>query len=221
MAQHRTEVRLSALTEQVAGLAVAQQQTEARVSALTEQMAELAVAQKQTEAHMAALATAQQQTEARMGTLADDIGTLKGYNLEAQYRTKGQHYFRQIVRRPHVLTDDELGALIDDALEQGLLSTSEADELAAVDMVVRGRHPQDGHTLYLAVEVSWGVGHRDVAQATRRAALLGQIGMMAAPVVAGHWVTPEGIQLAQSAPVWQLTNGHTTPPTASAPSTGQ
>jgi hypothetical protein len=102
------------------------------------------------------------------------------------------------VRRAHVLSPDELTALLDDAIESGALSEAQAEDVALADMIVRGRHRNDGATVFLVVEVSWGVGPQDVERAIRRAALLAHTGPPALPVVAGTWVTPEAAGLART-----------------------
>jgi hypothetical protein len=145
-------------------------------------------------------------------TLTDDMGEVKGKILEADYRTKGPAYFGRLIRRPHVLTSDELVTLLEDAQEHGVLSDTEVQELYDADLVVRGRRAMDGTAVYLVVEVSWGVGPYDVERAARRAALLGRIGVAVIPVVAGERLTAEAGRLAQQHRVWQITAGHVIPP---------
>src|SRR4030095_384923 len=179
----RTELRRLVLTDEL--LALPEQ-----VGVLTEQMTMLTV-------QVTALARSVQ-------TLTDDVGDLKGRNLEADYRTKGPAYFGRLIRRPHVLTSDELVTLLEDAREHGVLSDVEVQELYDADLVVRGRHAVDGTQMYLVVEVSWGVGPYDVERAARRAALLGRIGVAVLPVVADERLTAEGGRLAQQHRVWQV-----------------
>ena len=211
-AQQRTELRLTALAE-------AQQRTEARLEALIDQVSALVAAQQRTDIQVAALASALQRTEAQVaaltraiGTLVDDVGELKGKNLEADYRAKGPAYFSRIVRRPHVLTADELTTLVEDTVERGMLSEADAQELYDADVIVRGKHRVDGTDLYLVVEVSWGVGPYDVERAARRAALFASTGVAAIPVVAGKRITAKAARLAHRTQVWQLTNGQALPP---------
>jgi hypothetical protein len=56
------------------------------------------------------------------------------------------------------------------------------------------------------------VGPYDVERAARRAALLGRVGVVVMPVVAGERLTAEAGRLAQQQRVWQLTAGHVIPP---------
>jgi hypothetical protein len=187
----RAELRRLVLTDEL--LALPEQ-----VGVLTEQMTALTV-------QVTALARSVQ-------TLTDDVGALKGRSLEADYRTKGPAYFGRLIRRPHVLTSDELVTLLEDARERGVFSDAEVQELYDADLVVRGRRAVDGTEVYLVVEVSWGVGQYDVERAARRAALLARIGAAVIPVVAGERLTAEAGRLAQQHRVWQLTAGHVIPP---------
>ena len=121
-------------------------------------------------------------------------------------------YISRLLRRVHALANDELVALLDAAVTQGQLSRDEADAVLQADVVVRGRHWEDGTEVYLVVEVSWGVGLHDVQRAVERASLLARLGTPALPVVAGFWVTPDAQEPARAMRVWQVTNGRVTPP---------
>ena len=187
----RAELRRLVLTDEL--LALPEQ-----VGVLTEQMTTLTI-------QVTSLARSVQ-------TLTDDVGDLKGRSLEADYRTKGPAYFGRLIRRPHVLTSDELVTMLEDAREHGVLSDVEVQELYDADLVVRGRRAVDGTAVYLVVGVSWGVGPYDVERAARRAALLAHIGVAVIPVVAGERLTAEAGRLAQQHQVWQITAGHVIPP---------
>jgi hypothetical protein len=187
----RAELRRLVLTDEL--LALPEQ-----VGVLTAQMTALTI-------QVTALAQSVQ-------TLTDDVGAFKGRSLEADYRTKGPAYFGRLIRRPHVLTSDELVTLLEDAREHGVFSDAETQELYDADLVVRGRRAVDGTEVYLVVEVSWGVGPYDVERAARRAALLARIGVAVIPVVAGERLTAEAGRLAQQHRVWQITTGHVIPP---------
>ena len=92
----RAELRRLVLTDELLALPE-------HVGVLTEQMTTLTV-------QATALVRSVQ-------TLTDDVGNLKGRSLEADYRTKGPSYFGRLIRRPHVLTSDELVTLLEDARE--------------------------------------------------------------------------------------------------------
>jgi len=218
-AQQRTEARVDTLADQIAALVAAQQRTEARVDTLADQIAALAAAQQRTEEEVRGLAQALRRTEGQvtlltqaMQTLTNDVGELKGKSLEADYWTKGPAYFSRVVRRPHVLTADELTTLVEDARDNRVLLEFEAQEIYEADVIVRGRRLEDGTAVYLLVEVSWGVGRHDVERATQRAALLARLGTPVVPVVAGKRITTAAARLAQRQQVWQLTNGRAVAP---------
>ena len=221
-----TERRFQELTAQVAELATAQKRTEEQVITLTAQMAtlttqvtELVEAQRRTDGQIAELIEAQKRTDGQIveltqvvRTLVDDVGELKGDALENRYRNRVFAYFGRLLRRAHVLSPDELTSLLEEAVDSGALSEAEADEVALVDLVVRGRRREDGTQVYLAVEVSWSVDLNDVERAIRRANLLAKIGTPTMPVVAGRRATDEAKQLARMEQVWQLTDGRAVPP---------
>jgi hypothetical protein len=129
----RADLRRLVLTDEL--LALPEQ-----VGVLTEQMTTLTI-------QVPALARSVQ-------TLMDDVDALKGRGLEADYRTKGPAYFGRLIRRPHVLTSDELVTLLEDAREHGAFSDAEVQVLYDAALVVRRRRAVDGTEMYLVVEVS-------------------------------------------------------------------
>lgn len=149
------------------------------------------------------------ESQLRMGS---DLERLKESDLERRYRERAHAYFSRLLRRIHVLSGDELGTLLEQAVLQGYLSEDEADEVMQADVIVRGRRREDDSEAYLVVEVSWGVGLSDVQRAAERAALLSRTGISALPVVAGFWITPEAQEPARAWHVWQVTDGQVTPP---------
>ena len=145
-------------------------------------------------------------------TLTNDVGELKGDSLERRYREKAGAYFGRLLRRAHLLTDDELNEMLDDAVERGVLSEDESDEVTWADAVVRGRRRGDRAQVVAVAEVSWGVGVSDVERARRRAALVAKLGFTTLPVVGGKAVTREAAELARQQGVWQLFDGRLVAP---------
>jgi hypothetical protein len=70
----------------------------------------------------------------------------------------------------------------------------------------------------LVAGISAGVGVSDVQRAWKRADLLARLGRPTLPVVAGEWVSPEGIQAARDLGVWQLSATGLEPPPDPPPS---
>jgi hypothetical protein len=201
----RVELRRLVLTDELLALPE-------HVGTLTREVTALATTQQRLEEQMTTLTMQVTVLVRSVQTLTDDVGDLKGRSLEADYRTKGPSYFGRLIRRPHVLTSDELVTLLEDAREHGVFSDAEVQELYDANLVVRGRRAIDGTEVYLVVEVSWGVGPYDVERAARRAALFTRLGVAVMPVVAGERLTAEAGRLAQQHQVWQLTAGHVIPP---------
>ena len=172
----------------------------------------LAEAQQRTEQQIAQLVEAQRRTERQIVRLQDDVGELKGIVLEQRYRTHAFAYFSRLVRRTHALMEDELLALLEEAVARGSLSEDGMDEIGRADVVVRGQQRDGSGEVYLVVEVSWGVGPGDVERAVRRAALLSQTGLQTMPVVAGERITDEAAELARAMRAWQVLDGRVIAP---------
>jgi hypothetical protein len=215
----RAELRRLVLTEElltlpqlIRELVDAQQHTEQRLERLEVTVQALAEAQRQTEQTMAQLADSHLHVERRVGHIEAEVGDLKGMTLEIRYRDRAFAYFARVVRRAHALSGDELLALLETAVDQGMLSEEGADDVLLADVVVRGRRRDDRSEAYLVVEVSWGVGTGDVERAVRRASLLAQTGVQTLPVVAGERITDEAAELARAMHAWQVLDGQVIPP---------
>ncbi|MCD6508541.1 hypothetical protein J7M22_18215 [Candidatus Poribacteria bacterium] len=220
-AQRRTEERLESLAARVDALAEAQRRTEerleslaARVDALAEKLESLtarvnALAEKleSLTARVDALAEAQEKTERTLHVLTGDVGQLKGYMLEQQYRQKAFSYFGRIVKRAYVFSSNELAGMIADWVDDGLISREEADEIGQADVILRGRKWKDDKEIYLVVEVSWGVGVSDVERAKKRAGILRKVGFEALPVVAGKVIMEDADILAAEMGVIRVVDG--------------
>ena len=222
-AQQRTEVRVGRLEE-------AQQRTEVRVGRLEESMEslraeterrfqELAAGQLTLTQHMDDMrATIQSLEESTatlttvVGRLQDDVGELKGSDLERRYRERPFAYFHRLIRQAHTLSGDELNTILDRAVAAQSLTEEDVDEIVWADAIVRGRRREDGQEVFLVVETSWGVGPYDVQRADRRAKLLAKAGLTTLPVVAGMWLTPDGEAAARAMKVWRVTDGRVVAP---------
>lgn len=199
-AQRRTE-------EQVRALVEAQRRTEQRVE-------ELAEAQRRTEERVQSLAEALEALTRRVDQLTDDVGDLKGSDLERRYRERAPAYFDDLLRRIYVLSAQELAALLDEPVAKGVLSQAERKDLLMSDVVVRGRRRKDDGEAYLVVEVSVGIGKGDVERAVRRAEVLSRaLEQPSMAVVAGEWITPKAEQQARQWGVWRVLDGRALAPT--------
>lgn len=202
-----TEQRFQALATQMGALT-------ARVDTLTARVETLAGQMEALTARVDSLARQVEALTTQVSTLTGHVSELRGDTLERRYRTRVYAYFAPLLRRPHVLTPDETVSLLEEAIERGRLAPEQAHEVSLADIIARGASRADGSTLYLVVEVSLGIGVHDVTRAVERATLLERTGVMARPVVAGHWLTPEAMEAVRAFRVWQLTDGHVVPPSA-------
>jgi hypothetical protein len=199
-AQRRTDERVAELAE--------------RVNQLAERVAELAEAQRRTAEQVSSLSTQVATLAEVQQRMAVDIGELRGWGTELQYERHAPAYFGRIIRRSHVLSTDERWNLLDAAVQRGLITEAESDEIVLADLLVRGRLREGQREVYLVVEVSWGLGHDDVRRARERASLLAKAGVEALAVVAGDWASDDVQQDARSSRVWLVTDGRVAPPTS-------
>ena len=211
-----TDRRFQEVSAQIARLTEAQEQfatelaelradTDRRFQEVSAQIARLTETQERLISEFDAL------TRTVLG-LVDDVGKLKGSDLERRFRERAFAYFGRLIRRAHVLTQEELADQLDGGLARGAITEREADELTWADLIVRGKRRDDATEVSLVVEVSYGVGVGDVERVERRAELYGRLVAPVLPVVAGEAVTAEAAQCARSEGVWQLVRGGVVPP---------
>ncbi len=239
-AQERTGERVARLEEVSARLAEAQERTERELAesrAQAEQrFARLAEAQERTERELAEsraqaeqrfarleeafarLTEAQERTEETVqglvetvATLVGEVGALKGENLERRYRERAASYFQRILRRIRLVDHQQLGLLLDDALDQGRITPEERARVLEADVVVAGLF--DGQEVYLLAEVSATVTADDVRRARERAAALEKAtGRRVLAAVAGQQLSDDAKTREEAVTVWQVLDGRVSPP---------
>jgi outer membrane murein-binding lipoprotein Lpp len=184
----------ASLTQQVHALADQVRELAAGHASLTEQVRELT-------SDVRALVDAQRRTD-------DRLGRLEGSDLERRYRERASGFFQQILTRVRLVDHQDLGLLLDDAVEAGTITPQEKGEILLADVIVRGR--RDQRDTYALAEVSVVVDAEDVRRAAARARLLERVvGAPVLAVVAGRQATQEAARDARSAGVWSLLNGRT------------
>lgn len=188
-------------------------------------VAELAEAQRQSAVELAELrqaVTELRQTAAEQGEqfrqltrvqseMRDQFGGFQGEMLERRYRDYFSAYFARVVRRPRLVSQQQLADLLDDAVDAGQLTEAERNDVMLADVVVRGRRQPDGAEVYLVVEVSVGIGLDDVERAAQRAGVLGRL-VPTLAAVAGKWIAPEASDSAVAHNVWRVLDGRALPP---------
>lgn len=192
---------LSDLRPVLRQLAEAQQRTEERLANLAEQVQQLAERVDQLTRNMNRLAET-------VILVERDLGELKGMGLEQRYRTHASAYFRPLLRRIRVVTDEELSDLMEDAEGRGIITEPEAASVEAADVVLRGRRVDDREEAYLAAEISWIVDGHDVERAAERAAILTRAtGKPSIAVVAGRSMSDRAVARARELGVRSLIDG--------------
>jgi hypothetical protein len=214
----RAELRRLVLTEELLELpavmrqlAEAQTRTERELSDLRQAVAGLAEQVRGLVEQVRGLAAAQAQTAATVDVLVDQVGELRGDNLERRYRDHAGGYFGLMLRRVRVVDPDELDSILEEGVAAGALDEAGARDVRLADIIVRGRRPDEDRETYLVVEVSATVDLGDVVRAARRAALLGRV-RPALAVVAGGGPGEEVAALARSSAVWRLEDGRVRSP---------
>ena len=157
------------------------------------------------------------QLQGDMGQLRGDVAQLKGNDLERRYRERAYSYFGRLIHKSRIIKPQKLYEMLDEAIERGVLSSRDRDQVGSADLVMRGRWIADGRQVMVLAEISALVDLNDVHRAVDRAALLAKTGMPVVPVVAGASVTERAADMARSHKVWQMLNGRIIEPPADAP----
>jgi len=199
-------IELPAILRRIADV---QEQTARHLATLAVRMDALAEAEARTEQGLATLAVRVDALTEAIRALADAQGDMRGEFrgalLELRYRGRPGSYLGRLIRRPHLLSDEELDTLLEAAEARGELDEGQSADIIRADAVVRGRRRVDGQEVYLVVEISWGVGTSDVARALRRAELLARTGLTTVAVVAGGRITRDADDLAAAVNVERVT----------------
>ncbi|MBN1890392.1 MAG: hypothetical protein JW850_20530 [Thermoflexales bacterium] len=214
----KSELRRLILTDEllnlpdlVRELVEAQKRAEARMDSLETAVRELVEAQKRTEARVEELVEAQKRTEARIDRLeattqrlVNDVGRLKGRDMERQYIEKAGAYFGRWLWPVAAIPLGELRPEL-----EARLDVDKVEEIMRLDVLIKGRARGLPGTpeLWLALEVSAVIDRGDVERARRRAALLERAGYRAIPAVAGEELTEGAERLANETPILVIKDG--------------
>lgn len=120
-----------------------------------------------------------------MDTVKDDVGTLQGYNLERKMHSRlRQRIGRALgLQKARALWTARIGAqatgraeifenLTDTAVDNGVITDSEAGRLLDTDMIMTGTRIPGGELVHIAVEASSGIRTLDVNRARESASIL-------------------------------------------------
>ncbi len=119
-----------------------------------------------------------------MSQVKHNVADLKGFNYESRIIQRADAIFGQFMRRGHDVKN-EIGNLLEQAEENGLITEQEHDHVLALDLLWGGKQKGTKTDIVLAIEVSWRAQESDITRAVARAASLSKMGLIALPVVAG------------------------------------
>ena len=137
------------------------------------------------------------------------LSRLVGDEAERRFRNNAAGIFGRMMRRIRVIEKLELADLLDDAVDSGVITEGDQRSLLALDLALYGLDRETRQPLRLAVEVSSGIGERDIMRAADRSRLLEKLtGQTAKAVVAGYSISPayrelagdKGVEVATIAP---------------------
>ena len=124
--------------------------------------------------------------------------------LERRYRERAPLHFACLIRRGRAVESAHLVELLEDAVDRGVLSQDDMDEVGFADLNIRGQWRADSRQVLALVEISSVVDDYAVRCAADRAALLAKLGTPVVPMVAGVSVTDQAAEMARRRNVWQV-----------------
>lgn len=128
----------------------------------------------------------------------NQLSRLIGDEAERRFQQRAPAYFGGMIRRLRVTDRFALADLIDDAVDAGQITEGDQRSLLALDLAVEGRHRETRKPIRMAVEVSAGIGERDIMRAADRARLLEKLtGETTVAVVGGYFISSAYRQLAE------------------------
>jgi hypothetical protein len=181
----RAELRRLVLSDELLRLPEEMRELVTIVRDLAEQM-------RRSEARLGQVEERLDKVEVRLERVEDQVGDLRGNDLERRVRERPHIYVGKYVRWARLIGDDDLFALLNEAMTAGRITDEQADDIERLDAVVEGQVGEQ--KTYLAVEVSSTVSDYDVERVVRRAAALGRaLGQPVRAVVVGA-VIPDALR---------------------------
>jgi methyl-accepting chemotaxis protein len=197
-------VRLDQLTARVDQLTARVDQLTAQVEQLTVRLDQLTARVDQLTARVDQLAIAQERTERELRRVAGHLGRLDGEMFQMKFAERSPAYLSRFARRLRRIDSARLADMLDDAADEGRITSAERDDVLLADVVLSGRRREDDAEAYYVVEVSAGVRPDDVARAKRRADVMAKLGRPATPIVVGERISSQAATLADRSGVTQF-----------------
>ncbi len=104
--------------------------------------------------------------------LKQDVGELKGDSFERKIKEKIASYLGRFLRRIRPIDNTRLADLLDEAVDGGVISEEDKDQVLCADGVVKGKSRKDASEAWILFEISTVVDGHDVERAVERAEIL-------------------------------------------------
>ena len=201
-----TDQRLTRLESDVATLKTDMAEVKSDVATLKSDMVEVKTDVATLKSDMVEVKSGQSRLETRLDRLAGGVGRLEGAELERDVHANivniasyGLGLRRVRVIRTKIVTPGlDFQDAIDDAEDQGLITSEQAFHLTQADAIFAARRKSDQQDCYVVAEISRGIRDHDVIRARDRAQTLAAVkGDPVIPVVVGANVAPQQRQLAE------------------------
>jgi polyhydroxyalkanoate synthesis regulator phasin len=138
--------------------------------------------------------------EREVKKLKDDVAALKGSDFEREVRERAPSYFGRLIRRCRVVLPERLADVLEEAVDEGVISDEEREDALKVDLVVEGVLKSNKEGVVVVCEVSYTADVGDVERANKRADIIGRaFKKRAIPIVVGKEIT-DGAEEKSSAP---------------------
>ncbi|MFN3534540.1 MAG: hypothetical protein ACK4WB_04035 [Desulfatiglandales bacterium] len=104
-----------------------------------------------------------------------DVAELKGENFERRVREKAPSYFGRFIRKCRVISHEKLADILDDAVDNGVISEEEREDALNIDVVATGfLRKEREKKVVIVTEVSIKADKVDVERAYERAMIVGK-----------------------------------------------
>ncbi|MBI2841602.1 MAG: hypothetical protein HYX75_25065 [Acidobacteria bacterium] len=207
----RAELRRVLLTDELLSLPQIVKELAQKVELIAVEVRKLAEEQRKLAEEQRKLAESLRQLSDAVQILIIDVADTKGFVLELRYERRAHAYFDKVLRRLHVLSQEELNDQLEDACEKGVITEDERHDVLLADLVARGRRLPDRVQTHMVAEVSAKIDSRDVERAVRRARTFAKLGTPVLAVVAGKSITDDAAETAAELGVVQVLDGQVTP----------
>lgn len=179
--QLQIQLALQALTERVGQIESDMSILKGDVTLLKDRVGTLEDRVEQGFAEAAAERTEMKQD---INQLKRDVAQIKGFNYESRIIQHADAIFGRFMRRGHNARN-EIGLLLEEAEDNGLITEQEHDHVLALDLLWGGKQKGTKADIVLAIEVSWRAEEIDIKRAVSRSEILRKMGLIALPMVAG------------------------------------